>query len=231
MDMRVSKTELDGVLVIDPDCFRDDRGFFYESYSQRRFARHGIDLTFVQDNHSRSRRGVLRGFHYQGAAAPQFRLVRCTVGEIWDVVVDLRIGSPTFGRWLGFTLSAENQRQLLIGPEFAHGFVVRSETAEVQYKCTGHHNPSAERALAWDDPDVAVDWPIDDPFLSARDRSGPSLKEYLASPEFIYGSVAPYAGSRAFGSDTWPTCAHRDESSRTVGGVHAIAADEARVPG
>ena len=111
------------------------------------------------------------------------------MGEIRDVVVDLRVGSPTFGRWLGVSLTADNQKQLLIGPEFAHGFVVLSESAEVQYKCTGHHNPSAERSLAWDDPDVAVDWPIKDPILSERDRMGPTLKDYLQKPAFTYGDL------------------------------------------
>lgn len=204
MDMRVFRTKLDGVLIIEPDCFRDDRGFFFESYSQRRFAKHGLNLTFVQDNHSRSRRGVLRGFHYQDATAPQFRLVRCTAGEIWDVVVDLRVGSPTFGRWLGVALSEDNQKQLLIGPEFAHGFVVLSEVAEVQYKCTGHHAPSAERSLAWDDPDVAVDWPNSTPFLSERDKRGQSLEDYLTNPAFVGGDLPRgYVESPAFECDAW----------------------------
>ncbi len=184
MDIEVIRTALNGVLIIKPDSFRDERGFFMESYHSGKFMEHGLDLTFVQDNHSRSRHGVLRGFHYQDATAPQYRLVRCTVGEIFDVVVDLRLGSPTFGQYIGIGLSAENQWQLLIPPEFAHGFEVLSDVAEVQYKVTAHHHPAAERALAWNDPDVSVRWPIPTPILSDKDRRAPSLGEYLANPAF-----------------------------------------------
>jgi dTDP-4-dehydrorhamnose 3,5-epimerase len=190
MDMRVVRTEFDGIVIIEPDFFQDHRGFFFESYSKRRFAAHGLEYDFVQDNHSRSSRGVLRGLHYQNMAAPQFRLVRCTVGEIWDVAVDLRVGSPTFGKWFGVSLTAENKRQVLMAPEFAHGFVVLSDVAEVQYKCTGFHNPSAEASIAWNDPDVRIAWPIKDPILSDRDRtSGTSLKEYLKKPAFTMSST------------------------------------------
>jgi dTDP-4-dehydrorhamnose 3,5-epimerase len=122
--------------------------------------------------------------------APQFRLVRCTVGEVWDVVADLRVGSPTFGRWLGVSLSGENKKQLLIAPEFAHAFVVLSEFAEVQYKCTGHHTPSAEHTLAWNDPDIGVPWPVKDPILSKRDMGGMSLRDYLKRPAFKYAAEA-----------------------------------------
>ena len=178
---------MEGVILIEPDCFEDDRGFFQESYHRRQWADHGIDLTFVQDNHSRSGRGVIRGFHYQDDRAPQVRVVRCTVGEIFDVVVDLRVGSPTFGQWMGVTLSAHNRKQLLIPPPFAHGFAVLSQTAEVQYKVSAHHDPQAERTLAWDDPDVAVVWPVRNPMLSPRDRTrGERLRQYLANPCFIY---------------------------------------------
>jgi dTDP-4-dehydrorhamnose 3,5-epimerase len=190
MDIKVSSTEIEGVLLIEPEWFEDARGFFMESYHQQRFAEHGLHYAFVQDNHSRSRRGVLRGFHYQDLAAPQVRLVRCTVGEVWDVVVDLRVGSPTFGRWAAFTLSAENRHQVVIPPEFAHGFVVLSDVAEIQYKCTNFHTPSAERALAWDDGDVAVAWPVSDPVLSARDRQNPTLRDYLQHPHFTYQARA-----------------------------------------
>lgn len=222
MELHVSRTAFDGVLLLQPGCFRDHRGFFYESYSQRTFAEHGIGLAFVQDNHSRSGLGVLRGFHYQDASAPQFRLVRCTVGEILDVVVDLRVGSPSFGRWCGFRLSAENQKQLLMGPEFAHGFVVLSETAEVQYKCSGLHVSAAERALAWNDPDVNVSWPIAQPCLSARDQKGPSLAEYLDNPAFSYGALNHlYVGSPAFAVSTWAERG-RSETS-TAGGDWASA--------
>lgn len=190
MNIRILKTEIDGVLIIEPEFFQDDRGFFFESYSRRSFEAHGLDLTFVQDNHSRSAQGVLRGFHYQDATAPQRRLVRCTVGEIWDVVVDLRVGSPTLGRWFGVKLTAENKLQLLIAPEFAHGFCVLSPVAEVQYKCNNFHQPEAERTLAWNDPDVGVRWPVEDPILSARDRErGMSFKEYIERPDFVYGEA------------------------------------------
>jgi len=190
MDIRVTPTAIDGVLVIEPDCFCDDRGFFMETYHRAKMREQGLDLTFVQDNHSRSTRGVLRGLHYQDATAPQTRLVRCTVGEIFDVVVDLRVGSPTFGRYLGVRLSATNRKQLLMPPEFAHGFLVLSDVAEVQYKCTGHHSPAGERSLAWNDPDVAIEWPASAPTLSARDAHAPLLRDYLADPAFP-GSPVP----------------------------------------
>src|SRR5436190_530358 len=136
MNIRVVPTEIAGVMRIEPEFFEDERGFFFESYSKRNFGKNDLDLDFVQDNHSRSARGVLRGFHYQDTRAPQWRLVRCTVGEIFDVVVDLRPSSPSYGKWAGFHLSAANKHQLLIPPEFAHGFCVLSDSAEVQYKCT-----------------------------------------------------------------------------------------------
>lgn len=184
MDVTVTKTEFEGVLVLRPDTFEDSRGFFMESYHQQKLRARGVNLTFVQDNHSRSRQGVLRGFHYQNSTAPQTRLVRCTIGEIFDVIVDLQVGSPTFGRYFGIRLSADNRHQLLIPPHFAHGFVVLSEVAEVQYKCTGHHEPAAERSLAWNDPDIAVAWPVVEPFLSDKDKAAPSLKDYLKQPAF-----------------------------------------------
>lgn len=186
MEIRVVKTEIKDLLIIEPEYFQDDRGFFFESYSQRRFAEHGLDIAFVQDNHSRSIQGVLRGFHYQDEKAPQFRLVRCTVGEVWDVVVDLRAGSPTLGQWFGTKLTADVKRQLLIPPEFAHGFCVLSPVAEVQYKCTNFHMAEAEKTLAWDDPDIGVPWPVKNPSLSTRDReTGMSFCDYLARPDFV----------------------------------------------
>jgi dTDP-4-dehydrorhamnose 3,5-epimerase len=184
MNVQVLATPFAGVHVIQPDCFQDNRGFFMESYHRRRLLEHGLDFTFVQDNHSRSSYGVLRGFHYQDARAPQVRLVRCPVGEIFDVIVDLRLDSATFGRYFSIRLSAENRKQLLIPAEFAHGFLVLSEVAEVQYKCTGHHDPAAERSLAWNDPEVAVSWPLANPILSVRDQSGPSLADYRRAPAF-----------------------------------------------
>ena len=187
MNIRVVNTEIEGLLIIEPEFFQDDRGFFFESYSQQRFAEHGLDLTFVQDNHSRSVQDVLRGFHYQDAKAPQFRLVRCTVGVVWDVVVDLRMGSPTLGRWFGIELTANDKRQLLVPPEFAHGFCVLSPVAEVQYKCTNFHMAEAEKTLAWNDPQIGVPWPVKNPSLSMRDReTGSSFSDYLAKPDFVY---------------------------------------------
>lgn len=185
MKVTVTEQDLPGVKLLDLETFTDDRGFFYENYSSRKLAEQGIDLTFVQDNHSRSRANVIRGLHYQGPAGAQWRLVRCTVGEIFDVIVDLQIGSPTLGQWRGYHLSADNKRQLLIPPAFAHGFAVLSEAAEVQYKCSGLHNGAAERALAYDDPDLAIQWPLaGDPVTSAKDASAPSYQQYLANPDF-----------------------------------------------
>lgn len=186
MDIRIIQTELDGVVIVETDFFRDERGFFIESYHKKRFAEHGLDYDFVQDNHSGSARGVLRGIHYQTLACPMDKLVRCTAGRILDVAVDLRVGSPTLGRWVGVELSAEKKNQLLVPVGFGHAFLTLSETAEVQYKCTGYYEPSAEGNIAWNDPDIGVDWPVTDPILSARDRSGMSLKEYLKNPAFIY---------------------------------------------
>jgi dTDP-4-dehydrorhamnose 3,5-epimerase len=188
VNITIIPTDLDGVRLIEGDVFTDHRGFFYESYSSRRFAQHGIDLTFVQDNHSRSVTNVVRGLHYQGPAGAQWRLVRCTVGEIFDVVVDLRVGSSTFGKWIGVRLSAQNKHQLLIPPPFAHGFAVVSGPAEVQYKCSGLHNAAAERALSWRDADLGIDWPLDgDPIVSAKDSQAPTLADYLANPDFPEG--------------------------------------------
>ncbi len=196
MDISVQATEMDGVLIIKPKSFEDGRGFFFESYNRVVWRRHGLDLDFVQDNHSRSRRNVVRGFHFQDATAPQFRVVRCTVGEVFDVVVDLRLGSPTFGRWLGVNLLATSRNQLLIPPEFAHGFAVLTEIAEIQYKVSNHHTPSAERTLAWNDPEVGVVWPVANPILSERDKSqGSCLREYRENPCFHYHrNGSPVAG-------------------------------------
>ncbi|HEV7980491.1 dTDP-4-dehydrorhamnose 3,5-epimerase [Amycolatopsis sp.] len=190
MDMTVKPTELDGILVIQPEWFSDERGFFFESYNARRWEKHGLSLNFVQDNHSRSSKGVLRGFHFQNSDAPQHRLIRCTVGSVYDVVVDIRVGSPTFGKWFGIELTAENRTQLLMGPEFAHGFAVLSDVAEVQYKTTGFHTAGTEGLLAWNDPDVGVEWPIQNPVLSAKDSANPSLAEYLKNPAFTQGEKA-----------------------------------------
>lgn len=182
----VRRTELDGVLIIETDFHRDQRGFFMESYHQQRYRDHGIDHEFVQDNHSRSQRGVLRGIHYQDMSAPMAKLIRCSSGSILDVAVDLRVGSPTFGKWLSEELSLENSRQLLIPVGFGHALLALSEWADVEYKCTGYYTPSAEGAVAWNDPDLAVEWPIEQPVVSPKDMKAMSFKEYLEKPVFRY---------------------------------------------
>ena len=185
MRIQVFPTPFEGLKKIQPDSFEDDRGFFFESYSKRQFAEHGLEIDFVQDNHSRSRKGVIRGLHYQDSTAPQWRLVRCTLGKIWDVVVDLRKSSETYGKWFGLELMPENRQQLLISPEFAHGFCVLSDVAEVQYKCSNYHSPQAERTLAWNDPDVDIRWPISSPTLSVKDRqNGQAFNSYRDDPAF-----------------------------------------------
>ena len=184
MEIRVVETALDGVLIVETEFVRDERGFFIESYHRQRYVERGLGQRFVQDNHSRSARGVLRGLHYQNLTAPMGKLVRCSFGAIWDVAVDLRVGSPTFGKWVGMELSDENLKQLLIPAEFAHGFVVLSASADVQYKCTGYYTSAAEGTIAWDDPQLAIEWPVDDPSLSQRDRNGTSLAAYTERPAF-----------------------------------------------
>ena len=188
MDMHVTPTKLDGVVVIDHDFFRDERGFFIENYHRQRFAEHGIDYEFVQDNHSRSGAKVLRGLHYQDATAPMGKLVRCTAGRVLDVAVDIRAGSPTFGQWVAVELSADNMRQIMVPPGFAHGFVTLSDCAEVQYKCTGFYAQAAEGGLLWNDPDIGIEWPIPDPVLSQRDQNGTRLAQYLERPAFVYSN-------------------------------------------
>jgi dTDP-4-dehydrorhamnose 3,5-epimerase len=174
--MNVIRCELDGPLIIEPKVFGDARGFFLESYSRDRYRAAGIDHDFVQDNFSFSARGTLRGLHAQNPR-PQGKLVSVWQGEVWDVVVDLRQKSPTFGRWFGVTLSAENKRQFWVPPGFAHGFVVTSETALFHYKCTDTYAPKDEIGFRWDDPAVGITWPVTTPILSARDARAPLLKE------------------------------------------------------
>ena len=174
--MNVTPTPtLPDVLIIEPTVHRDARGFFVESYHEPRYRRAGIDVAFVQDNHSRSVRGTLRGLHWQTGAHPQAKLVRVLDGEILDVAVDIREQSPTFGRWAAVTLSADNFRQLFVPIGFAHGFLVLSERADIEYKCSDVYDPASERGLMWNDPDIGIDWPIADPILSARDRAHPPL--------------------------------------------------------
>jgi dTDP-4-dehydrorhamnose 3,5-epimerase len=172
--MRAVPTELSGVLIVEPDVYRDARGFFLESYHVDKYRALGIRKPFVQDNHSRSTRGTLRGLHLQVAPHLQAKLVRVVAGEVFDVAVDVRRGSPTFGRWVGVTLSADNYRQIYLPGGFAHGFAVTSEIAEVEYKCTAVYDPAAELGIAWNDPALAIRWPVAEPTLSDRDRrSGP----------------------------------------------------------
>jgi dTDP-4-dehydrorhamnose 3,5-epimerase len=166
---------LPDVLIIEPRVLRDDRGFFVETYHAPRYRAAGVDVAFVQDNHSRSVRGTLRGLHWQTAPHPQAKLIRVLDGEILDVAVDVREGSPTFGRWVAVTLSAGNFRQLFIPIGFAHGFLVTSAIADIEYKCSDVYDPAAERGLMWNDPEIGIAWPVTDPILSARDRNHPSL--------------------------------------------------------
>ncbi len=174
--MQVLRTEIPEVLLLEPKVFGDARGFFFESYHRRAFHKaSGIDLEFVQDNHSRSKKNVLRGLHYQIMQA-QGKLVRVISGEIWDVAVDLRKSSPTFGKWAGFTLSAESRRIAWIPPGFAHGFVVTSESADVLYKATDYYAPEHERTLLWSDPALGIQWPLAGaPVVADKDRRGTPL--------------------------------------------------------
>jgi dTDP-4-dehydrorhamnose 3,5-epimerase len=175
--MKVIRTAIPDVLAIEPRVFGDARGFFFESWNAKATAAAGIDATFVQDNHSRSLRNVLRGLHYQIEHA-QGKLVRAIAGEVFDIAVDLRRSSPTFGRWVGERLSADNKRMLWIPPGFAHGFVVLSDAAEFVYKTTDYWYPEHERTLRWDDPALAIDWPLDgEPILAAKDREGATLAQ------------------------------------------------------
>ena len=176
--MKATPTRIPDVLLIEPKVFGDERGFFFESFNRRAFHEAtGLNVDFVQDNHSKSARNVLRGLHYQ-LAQPQGKLVRVTQGEVFDVAVDIRKGSPTYGQWVGEILSAENKKQLWIPAGLAHGFVVLSETAEFLYKTTDYYAPQHERCIAWNDPDLAIAWPIEGPpLLSAKDAAGAAFRE------------------------------------------------------
>jgi dTDP-4-dehydrorhamnose 3,5-epimerase len=176
--MKALHCELPGVLIIEPDVYRDERGYFLESYHERKYAELGIAGPFVQDNHSFSSRGALRGLHAQ-SRRPQAKLVRAVEGEMFDVAVDIRPDSPTFKRWVGVRLSGENFRQLYVPPGFAHGFCALSERLHVEYKCTAFYDPQDELALAWDDPELAIAWPLRDPLVSPKDRRAPRLAELL----------------------------------------------------
>ena len=193
--MNVHETPLAGMLVIEPRVFEDQRGFFLETYRQQRFAEAGIDVSFVQDNWSRSTRGTLRGLHYQ-LSFPQAKLVQVISGSVFDVAVDLRRDSSSFGRWYGTTLSEQNHRQLLIPAGCAHGFLVTSDSADFQYKCSEVYHPESERTLLWNDPAIGIEWPLSgDPVLSEKDREGLPLAE----AEYFDGTAA--GGPGAGGDD------------------------------
>jgi dTDP-4-dehydrorhamnose 3,5-epimerase len=176
--MKVIETHLEGVLIIEPDVFGDHRGFFLESYQKKRYQQAGINFDFVQDNHSRSSHGVLRGLHFQ-IKKPQGKLVSCTRGVVFDVAVDINPKSPTCGQYVGIELSEENHKQLWIPPGFAHGFCVISDFADFHYKCTDYYDPDDEGGLIWNDPDIAIDWPIIQPKLSPKDLINKSFKALM----------------------------------------------------
>lgn len=174
--MTIVETPIPGLLIIEPKVFGDDRGFFLESWNAAAFREAGLDLTFVQDNHSRSARGVLRGIHFQNPD-PQGKLVRVVAGRVWDVAVDLRTSSPTFGKWFGLELSATNKRLFWMPPGFGHGFVSLEDGTDFLYKCTTLYTPANEQSLLWNDPAIGIEWPLEgiEPQLSAKDRDGKTL--------------------------------------------------------
>ena len=172
--MKFIETPLQDVYLIEPTAFGDQRGFFMETWNIETFREAGFDLNFVQDNHSRSSHGILRGLHFQ-KTKPQGKLVRVVRGQVYDVAVDIRMGSPSYGQWEGLILSEENKRQLWVPPGFAHGFVVLSDTADFEYKCTDYYDPSDEGCILWSDPDLGIPWPIVNPVLSTKDESAKRL--------------------------------------------------------
>lgn len=177
--MNVIKTKLKDCVIIKPQVYGDDRGFFLETFQANRYAdKAGVSLPFVQDNHSRSSKGVLRGLHFQ-KTKPQGKLVRVISGEVYDVAVDLRQDSPTFGLWEGVILSEENKTQFWVPPGFAHGFIVLSETADFEYKCTEYYDPSDEGSLLWSDPTLSISWPMKDPKLSKKDANAPKFADLM----------------------------------------------------
>lgn len=177
--MEVVKTPIEGVLLIKPQVFGDERGYFVETWQKERYEAAGINLPFVQDNHSKSTKGILRGLHFQNQH-PQGKLVMVSLGEVFDVAVDIRKGSPTFGKWFGAILNQENQNQLWIPPGMAHGFVVLSDVAHFHYKCTDFYHPGDEGSIRWNDPTIGIDWPYkEEPVLSAKDQIAPFFKDAL----------------------------------------------------
>lgn len=177
--MKITKTKLDGVLIIEPDVFGDNRGFFMESWNKKKMSELGFDYEFVQDNHSRSAvKGTLRGIHFQKGDKAQAKLVRCVKGAVLDVAVDLRKNSTTFKQWVGVELSAENKKQLLIPRGFGHGFVTLTDDVEFLYKADNYYAPEADAGIRWNDPDIGVEWGIENPILSEKDKKNPFLKDY-----------------------------------------------------
>jgi len=184
MPFKFQRLEIPDVILVEPEVFSDERGFFMETYKLSDFLAFGISERFVQDNHSRSVRGVLRGLHYQNPPKAQGKLVRVIRGEVFDVAVDIRKGSPTYGKWVGVRLSEENRLMLYIPPGFAHGFCVLSPKAEVVYKCTEEYDPHAEAGIIWNDREIGIEWPTKNPIISPKDASWPPLKE--ANNQFVY---------------------------------------------
>lgn len=181
--LNVIETSLPGVLILEPRVFTDERGSFMETYHSARFRQLGIDANFVQDNHSRSARGVLRGMHYQ-EPNPQGKLLRCTRGALYDVAADIRVGSPSFGKWFAVELTEENKRMLWVPPGFAHGFCALTDNSDLFYKCTALYDAQNDRSILWSDPDLGIEWPIANPRLSPKDAAAPRLKEARVLPTF-----------------------------------------------
>lgn len=176
--MKIIKTKLDGVVIIEPDVFGDNRGFFMESWNKKKMTEAGLDYDFVQDNHSKSTvKGTLRGIHFQKGDKAQAKLVRCVKGSVLDVAVDLRRNSPTFKQWVGVKLSEENKKQLLIPRGFGHGFVTLTDDVEFLYKADNYYDPEADAGIRWNDPDIGVEWGVEDPILSEKDKKNPFLKD------------------------------------------------------
>ncbi|QDE69577.1 MULTISPECIES: dTDP-4-dehydrorhamnose 3,5-epimerase [Myxococcus] len=182
--MKVTPLEIPDVLLLEPKVFGDDRGFFMEMFHAARYAAVGIPGPFVQDNYSRSAKGTLRGLHFQEPQA-QGKLVQVLAGAVYDVAVDVRRGSPTFGQWVAVELSSDNRRQLWVPPGFAHGFCVVSDSADFHYKCTALYAPETERSVAWNDPDLAIPWPVSEPLLSPKDAQAPRLRDAPLLPEYV----------------------------------------------
>lgn len=184
MQITVTQTPLKDAVILEAKIFEDDRGFFYESYSKRDFENIGIHDEFVQENHSRSQKGVLRGLHYQNMDAPMAKLVRCSLGEVYDVIVDLRADSPSYGKWFGVELTSSNKKMLYVPVGFAHGFQTVSDVAEFQYKQTNYYTPEAEGGIVWNDPGMKISWPVTSPTLSERDHKWQTFEEYRTHPIF-----------------------------------------------